>query len=64
MNSSNKRTYAAIGIGRLLDIEVFLDDEKIYEGRIENAPEDIKKLKYSDIKLENTVKYYVYSDLN
>lgn len=60
---NKRRTYMQIGGGRLLDIQVYLDDNVIYEGVIENAPEEIKKLKYSDIKMENKLIYKVYSEL-
>ena len=59
-----KRTYLTIGSGRLLEIRVILDDEQIiYEGRIEDATEEIKQLKYSEIKMGNPMTYYVYTEL-
>ena len=45
------KTYGQIGIFRLVKIRVILNDEKvIYEGMIEDAPEQIKKLKYSKLE--------------
>lgn len=63
-NDGKNKTYLQIGAGRLLNIEVFLDNEKVYEGKSEDAPEEIKELKYSDIKVENKITYYAYSELN
>ena len=60
---NKRRTYMQIGGSRLLDIQVYLDDNIIYDGAIENAPKEIKKLKYSDIKMENKLIYKVYSEL-
>ena len=50
MENSNKKrkVYVSIGSGRLLNIRVVLDDNPtpIYEGMVEDAPEEIKDLKY------------------
>lgn len=54
------KEYLTIGEGRHLDIKVFLNDtEVIYEGSIESAPEEIKKLKYSKIDTGTVMTYYV-----
>lgn len=58
-----KRTYGEIGLGRLLDITVYLDNELVYNGMIEDAPEEIKKLKYSDIEVQGKVIYKAYSNM-
>ncbi len=63
MEANEKRIYMPIGAGRLIDIIVYLDDEKVYEGMIEEAPDEIKKLKYSDVKMGNQLTYYAYSEL-
>lgn len=60
----NRRTYLAIGDGRLLNIRVILDEKCVYEGMVEEAPESIKTLKYSEIQMGNPVTYIVYSELN
>lgn len=53
------------GDARLLNIKVILDDKKvIYEGKVEDAPNEIKKLKYSKILMESPINYYVYSKFN
>lgn len=60
----NKKLYQPIGTARLLDIEIYLDGECIYSGRVEDAKQEYKKLRYSEIELSNNkVKYYVYSEL-
>lgn len=56
----------SIGNARLLDIKVILDDkEAIYEGLVDEAPQYIKNLKYSNVEMgSNKMIYYVYSDCN
>ena len=68
MENSNKKrkVYVSIGSGRLLNIRVVLDDNPtpIYEGMVEDAPEEIKDLKYSKVNVASQITYYVYSDAN
>lgn len=60
-----RKVYQSIGSGRLLNIEVILDDEKtLYTGKVEEAPDWIKQLKYSDVKVGGLMKYFVYSECN
>ena len=60
-----RRVYQKIRSTRLLDIIVILDDTKeIYSGRVEDAPDYIKDLKYSSIKMGKAMTHYVYSDCN
>lgn len=60
-----KNVYMEIGLSRLLDIRVILDDTKtLYEGLVEDAPIEIKQLKYSQIKNTDKVNFYVYSEFN
>ena len=60
-----KKVYNQIGLGRLLNIRVIKDDTKtLYEGMVEEAPDDIKQLKYSKIQTTDRVNFYVYSELN
>ena len=61
--NNNKKIYQAIGSARLLDIRVFLDDKIVYEGMVEDAPQEVEHLKYSDIKIKDKFEYQVYSDL-
>lgn len=62
-DKNNKRVYSPIGEGRLLDIRVILDGNIVYEGMVEDAPKEIKDLKYSEVKIEDKFVYYVYSEL-
>ena len=68
MENSNKKrkVYVSIGSGRLLNIRVVLDDNPtpIYEGMVEDAPKEIKDLKYSKVNVASQITYYVYSDVN
>ena len=58
------RTYLSIGDGRLLNIRVILDDNLVYEGMVENAPDELKQLKYSEVKMGNPITYIVFSQIN
>lgn len=62
-DKNNKRVYSPIGAGRLLNIRVILDGNIVYEGMVEDAPKEIKDLKYSEVKIEDKFVYYVYSEL-
>lgn len=61
---NNKKVYGPIGDGRLLNIKVILDGEEIYSGMVEDAPDEVKKLKYSEVKIGSQITYLVYSELN
>ena len=59
------RNYGKIGMGRLLDIKVIVEDETVvYEGMIEHAPQSVKDLNYSKIEGNNPMVYYVYNQFN
>ena len=45
--------YGKIGGFRKLYIQVYQDNNLIYEGNIEDAPEDIKNLEYYECNLGN-----------
>lgn len=63
MEETKRKTYMEIGSGRLLDIVVYLDDNLEYEGMVEDAPDYIKALRYSDIQAKNgQIIYKTYSD--
>ena len=57
------KVYDNIGSLRLLNIKVIMNDkDTIYEGMVEDAPEDVKKLKYSKIEIDSgTTFLYVYN---
>lgn len=62
MDNSNLRKYQAIGDARLLDIEVILNDNQlIYKGWVEDAPQNIKEMRYSKVEADSIMKFYVYS---
>lgn len=57
------KTYMPIGSARLLDIRVILDGEVVYDGMVEDAPQEIKNLKYSEVDMRDKFEYKVYSEL-
>lgn len=61
---NKKDVYYPIGAGRLLNIIVIVDGKEEYKGKVEDAPENIRNLKYSNIELCGTTTiYYVKSEL-
>lgn len=59
------KIYDNIGSIRLLNIKVIRNDDKIiYEGMVEDAPEEIKKMCYSKILIddEGFTNLYVYDE--
>ena len=60
-----RKVYNEIGLSRLLDIRVIKDDtETLYEGMVEDAPIEVKELKYSRIENTDKMNFYVYSEFN
>jgi len=58
------KTFISIGEIRKLNIKViFDDDEIIFEGKSEDAPAEIKNLKYSKIEQKDVLTLYVYSEM-
>lgn len=60
---NKKRTYVEIGSGRLLDITVYLDNNLVYDGMVEDAPDNVKKLKYSEVEIQGKIIYRAYSNM-
>ena len=59
------KLYDSIGSLRLLNIRVYLDDNNvIYEGMVEDAPDEIKKYRYAKIMIDDDgiTNLYVYSN--
>lgn len=57
--------YLEIGnIRKLYVIIIENDEKKIYEGNVEDAPDDIKHLRYSKMIRDNNgiLNFYVYDD--
>lgn len=61
--NQKRRNYMPIGSGRLLNIKVIVDGIEAYEGMVEDAPEEIKKMKYYKIKMGSPMTYYVDTSL-
>ena len=40
---------------------IFEDTEILYEGAVEDAPEEIKRLRYSKVKNSDKMNFYVYN---
>ncbi|MCI8309178.1 MAG: hypothetical protein HFJ45_03000 [Clostridia bacterium] len=59
------KTYLQISDCRTVNIKVILDDkEVIFEGMSDDAPDEIKKLKWSKVQGSYPMEFYVYSELN
>ena len=61
------KLYDNIGSIRLLNIRVYLDGTNvIYEGMVEDAPDDVKERRYSKIMIDDDgiTNLYVYSKLD
>lgn len=62
MENQEQKAYLTIGSVRTLDIRVILEDKEIlYEGAVEEAPEEIKNLRYSKVKNLDKMNFYVYN---
>lgn len=51
--------YGMIGDCRLLNIKVVRNDEVIFLGKVEDAPEEIRKLSYFKVEGGDPVVFYV-----
>lgn len=60
------KLYDNIGSLRLMNIKVIKDNkDTLYEGMVENAPDDIKKLMYAKIEIDSgTTILHVFSQEN
>lgn len=63
-NNEERRTYLEIGSIKRVNIVVYVDDKEVYSGMSDDAPDDIKKLKYSKTTQDSKMNLFVYSDLN
>ena len=62
MENQERKAYLTIGSVRALDIRVIFENTEIlYEGAVEEAPEEIKKLRYSKVENSDKMKFYVYN---
>lgn len=56
----NQKLYGPIGNGRLLDIAVYQNENLLYSGKIEDAPDTIKEKMYKEVILDgNKCKYLI-----
>ena len=58
-----RKVFAKVEDMRLLDIIVYLDEVLVYEGRTENVPDEVKKLKYSEIEMNTPMVLRCYNDV-
>lgn len=62
MENQERKAYLTIGSVRALDIRVIFENTEIlYEGAVEEAPEEIKKLRYSKVENLDKMNFYVYN---
>ncbi|MBR0350435.1 MAG: hypothetical protein IJH76_01195 [Clostridia bacterium] len=61
MEENNKKAYLQVGSIRLYNIVVNYDGNEIYRGKVEDAPEEIRQLKYSKVNISNDIVCEVYS---
>ena len=62
MENQERKAYLTIGSVRALDIRVIFENTEIlYEGAVEEAPEEIKKLRYSKVEKSDKMNFYVYN---
>lgn len=60
-----RKAYLTIGCARKMDIRVIWDDVNIlYEGKVEDAPAEIKRLRYTKMDNKDKMEFYVYSEFN
>ena len=53
MEETNEKLYGPIGIARLLNIEVYENGNLKFNGLVDEAPEEIRNLKYKSINIVN-----------
>lgn len=55
-----RKTYLSIGSARKLDIRVIYDNQIIYEGPVDDAPNEIRQLSYYDVSFQSDkVEFFV-----
>lgn len=56
----NQKLYGPIGNGRSLDIAVYQNENLLYSGTVEDAPDNIKGKMYKEVILDgNKCKYLI-----
>lgn len=57
------KTYGRIDEFKKLDIKVILNDtEVLYEGKVEDAPKEIKERHFNKVLLGKITEIYIYDD--
>lgn len=56
------KLYEPINQMRKIDIRVFDNEKIVYEGPVEDVPEEIGKWRYSEVKKMNPIELYVYAE--
>lgn len=57
-----RKTYLQIGATRKLDIRVIYDNQIIYEGPVDDAPNEIRQLSYYDVSFKSDkIEFFVES---
>ena len=62
MEENNKKAYLQVGSIRLYNIVVNYDGNEIYRGKVEDAPEEIRQLKYSKVNISTDIVCEVYRE--
>ena len=54
-------SYMTIGVCRLLNVKIINQETKelLYEGIVENAPDEIKAMQYKSVEVGNQTIFYV-----
>ena len=64
MENQERKAYLTIGSVRALDIRVIFENTEIlYEGAVEEAPEEIKKLRYSKVENSDIMIKFIYQKM-
>lgn len=50
--------YGKIAESRLLDIEVYKNEELLYKGKVESAPEEVKNMNYQSVTIKEGIVIY------
>ena len=58
------KTYGKVSEFRKMNVKIILDDTVLYEGSVDDAPENIKEMPYTKALLGKVTEIYVYQDNN
>ena len=64
-NNKDVNLYGPLESIRLLECKVFVDDKLVYEGNIENLPNEMKNYKYHEVIVNGGItEFYISSEYN